>query len=110
MLDLTHKTLLEHVQQLQAERGLNNCEMELILTQVLNDIKTAKENDYAETILDLVYEIQQQEARDNEPVMTPIEGSSESEELDTSNMKMSDMNISFDKMEFTPDQIIPEQE
>lgn len=61
MLDLTHQTLLMHVKELQAQRGLTNCEMELVLTQVLNDIKSAKESDYAETIINLVYQLQQKE-------------------------------------------------
>lgn len=93
MLDLTHDTILSQVKELQAQRGLTNCEMELILTQVLNDIKTFKEKDYAETILDLVYELQQKEQKSQEPVMTPV---------NNSDMKMEDMQITFDNVEFTP--------
>ena len=93
MLDLTHDTILSQVKELQAQRGLTNCEMELILTQVLNDIKTSKEKDYAETILDLVYELQQKEQESQEPVMTPV---------NNSDTKMEDMKITFDNVEFTP--------
>lgn len=102
MIDLTHQTLLAEIKELQAQRGLSNCEMELILTQVLNDVKSAKEADYAETILDLTYELQQKEQESKEPVMTPIEGAES--QLDTSNMEMSDMKINFDKVEITPEQ------
>ncbi len=65
MLDLTHQTLLMQVKELQAQRGLTNCEMELVLTQVLNDIKSAKESDYAETIINLVYQLQQKEQEES---------------------------------------------
>lgn len=101
MLDLTHDTILSQVKELQAQRGLNNCEMELILTQVINDIKTAKEKDYAETIFDLVYELQQKEQQSKESVMEPI---------NNSDVKMQDMQVTFDKMEFTPDKIEVNQE
>lgn len=63
MLDLTHDTILNQVKELQAQRGLTNCEMELILIKVLNDIKTAKERDYASAIFDLTYELQQKEQK-----------------------------------------------
>lgn len=103
MIDLTHQTLLAEIKELQAQRGLSNCEMELILTQVLNDVKTAKEADYAETILDLTYELQQREKESEEPVMTPVEPQ-DNKELDTSNMEMSDVKMTFDKVEITPEQ------
>ena len=73
VLDLTHSTILAQVKELQAQRGLTNCEIELVLTQVMNDIKTEKEKDYAETIIDLVYQLQQKEKESEEPVMTPVE-------------------------------------
>lgn len=100
MLDLTHQTILTQVKELQAQRNLTNCEMELVLTQVINDIKTAKEIDYSETILDLVYQLQQQETKDNEPVMTLVKENGEQVE-----MKDAKVSMDVDKIEFTPDQI-----
>lgn len=98
MLDLTHDTILSQVKELQAERGLTNCEMELVLTKVLNDIKTAKEKDYSETILDLVFQLQQQEKRDNEPIMTLVNENGEKVQMDNAQISMD-----IDKVEFTPD-------
>lgn len=100
MLDLTHQTILTQVKELQAQRNLTNCEMELVLTQVINDIKTAKEIDYSETILDLVYQLQQQETKDNEPVMTLVKENGEQVE-----MKDAKVSMDVDKIEFTPNQI-----
>lgn len=81
MLDLTHDTLLNTVKELQVQRNLTNCEMELVISQVLNDIKTAKEKDYSETILDLVYQLQQKEQeKQDEPVMTPVKTEVEPEQ------------------------------
>lgn len=100
MLDLTHQTILTQVKELQSQRNLTNCEMELVLTQVINDIKTAKEIDYSETILDLVYQLQQQETKDNEPVMTLVKENGEQVE-----MKDAKVSMDVDKIEFTPDQI-----
>ena len=61
LIDLTYRTILGEVNELMAQRGLSASEMEIVLTKVMLAIKASKEKDYAETILDLVYQIQQKE-------------------------------------------------
>ena len=99
MLDLTHSTLLAEVKELQAQRGLTNCEMELVLTKVLNDIKTEKEKDYSETILDLVYQLQQKEKESQEPVMKLVKENGEEVE-----MRDAQVSMDIDKVEVTQEQ------
>ena len=59
VMDLTHDTILRYIAEIQAQRNLSSADMELILYRVLGDVKTAKEKDYANMILDLSYENQE---------------------------------------------------
>lgn len=59
IVDLTYDVLKRQIKELQAQRNISNDDMETILYRVLADIKVEKERDYAETILDLTYQLQE---------------------------------------------------
>ena len=59
IVDLTYDVLKRQIKELQAQRNISNDDMETILYRVLADIKVEKERDYAETILNLTYQLQE---------------------------------------------------
>ena len=58
IINLTANTLLNTALKLQQERGLNNEELELVISKVLLDVTNAKSLEYASKIVNLTSKVQ----------------------------------------------------
>ena len=68
VIDLSANTVVSFLSKLQKERNLSSDEMEMVVTKALNEVKSVKELDYANQILELTYKIQQLEKSEKEEV------------------------------------------